>query len=270
MKKNMHSSAGDQWRARMVRPDGSLPARLEDDAERGFWASRAGSIGLDGYAGTVYAEVRALIKEKEIRSALEIGPGWGNYTFSLCRDLETVTCVDISPDNLRWLATRADRLGSSLETICAPWETAPAPRRDLVFAYNCFYRMREPEWFLKKIDDSAEKLCIIGMNCPPELPWLPALKDAGLPVAYAGQGCVQMQPILGALGIRAKRLDIPNERLYLYQNTEALLRRANGFLLTPQDPELLLRLILPYHEQRPDGSLECRYHFLSQLLYWEK
>lgn len=51
--------------------------------------------------------------------------------------------------------------------------------------------MREPEWFLKKIDDSAEKLRIIGMNCPPELPWLPALKDAGLPVAYTGQGCVQ-------------------------------------------------------------------------------
>lgn len=270
MTDKMRTPAGDQWRNRMVRPDGSLSARLNDDVERSFWKSRAGSSAFDDYAKTVYTQVSLLTKGKQIRSVLEIGPGWGNYTFSLCRDFETVTCVDISPDNLLWLTGQAAQMGYQPETICAPWEEAPALKRDLVFAYNCFYRMQEPEWFLQKIDCSAEKLCIIGMNCPPELPWLPKLKDAGLPVAYTSQGCAEMQPVLEALGISAKRMDIPNFRLYRYENTRALLQRAQSFLLTPQDPELLLRLILPDHELQPDGSLVCRYSFLSQLLYWEK
>lgn len=264
-----HTPAGDRWRQRLRRWDGTLsPRTLDVEVEQGFWRNRmaSGAPGPDPYASAVYQQVRHLAAEANVQSVLEIGPGWGNYTFPLCRDFPLVTCVDISPENLAYLSAQASR---PPETICSPWEWATVPRRDLVFGYNCFYRMAEPEWFLAKIHQTANKLCVIGMNRPPELPWLPDLEKAGLPVHYTRQGCRELAEVLLSLGIRAKLVDIPNQRLYLWQSEEALLHHTQTFLPKPCDRDALRQRILPHCEIRPDGSLICRHHFLSQLLVWE-
>lgn len=267
----VRTPAGDRWRQRLRRADGTLPLRTESlEAERRFWRRRmaAGPPQPDAYAVEVYAQVERLAGAHGVRTVLEIGPGWGNYTFPLCRSFAEVTCVDVSPENLAYLSRRAEEEGLCLETICGPWEATGAPRRDMVFAYNCFYRMDQPEWFLEKINAGAETLCVIGMNCPPELPWLPELERAGLPVRYTRQGCRELQEILRELGISARMTEIPNERTYRWQDEEALMRRAGDFLTEPCGPEFLRPLILPYCERGADGCLICRYPFRSQLLSW--
>ena len=267
-----HTEAGDRWRARLAYPDGTLPARAADaDAERAFWRQRLGN-GLperDAYAERVWDALAAECAGRGIRSVLEIGPGWGNYTFPLLERFGTVTAVDISPDNLEALSGRARAAGLHLDTVCSAWEDAQAEPRDLVFAYNCFYRLTEPELFFRKIDEAAVKLCVIGMNRPPELPWLTDMEKAGLPVRYTRQGCEEMREVLASVGIEARLLDIPNERTYAYPGEQALLRRAQSFLPGPVPGDTLLPLLMPYHLRQPDGSLVCLYRFTSQLLVWE-
>lgn len=267
-----HTQAGDRWRQRLRRPDGTLSQRTQNpEAERSFWKKRmaSGAPQLDIYAGVIYQKLEELARKAGVETVLEIGPGWGNYTLPLCRDFSQVTCVDISPDNLAFLKEETARQQRRLETICAPWETAQVPQRDLVFAYNCFYRMTEPELFLSKINRSAAKLCVIGMNRPPELPWLPDLKEAGLPIFYTCQGAEELGDILSSLGISHKRADIPNRRTYRWKDKEALLQRTEGFLLEPVSRERLWPIIHPYCSQEADGSLCLSYEFFSQLLFWE-
>lgn len=269
---SLHTAAGDLWRKNLFRPDGTLSPRVADlNLERRFWRERAQGeqIPLDPYASAVYQAVKGLAQAHNISSVLEVGPGWGNYTFRLLRDFSRVTCVDLSPDNLIYLSRRAVEIGYTLETICAPWETAEAPSRDMVFAYNCFYRVQEPELFLNKLHHTARRLCVAGMNAPPELPWISALEADGLSIHYTRQGCRELGEILTSLGIPYQLLNIPNQREYRYPNQEALLTRVRDFLLEEVPAQRLLSLVMPFHQELPDGSLVCRYLFNSQLLIWE-
>lgn len=268
----LHTQAGDDWRRRLRRPDGSLSPRVRsEEEERRYWREHiAGMVPApDAYAAAVYERLEALALEQDVQSVLEIGPGWGNYTFSLCRRFRQVTCLDISPDNLAALAHHAEAKGLQLTTVCAPWEQAEVPRHDMVFAYNCFYRMEEPELFFTKIHRAARKLCVIGMGCPPEHPWLPQLEAAGLSIHYTRQGCREMREVLSSLGIQARLINIPNVRIYRHRDEEALLRRAESFLMEPCPREELLALLRNHYHTEADGSLTCRYPFLSQLLVWE-
>ena len=267
----VHTSAGNRWRSGLRRPDGSLPERARSlETEREFWRRRvqAGLPPPDDYAVPVLAALLELAEAAGVSSVLEIGPGWGNYTLPLCRRFDRVACVDLSPDNLRWLSRAAEAEGLRLETVCAPWETAEASPCDLVFGYNCLYRLTEPELFLRKMNASAARLCVIGMNRPPELPWLPALEAAGLKVHYTRQGCEDLAGVLEELGIRARLVDIPNVRDYRYPDRQSLLRRAEQFLAAPCPEDMLWELLAPFHH-REAGSWVCRYPFRSQLLVWE-
>ena len=257
-----HTDAGNLWRKGLARPDGTLAARVTDaEIERDFWKTRAesGLPGRDNYARQVWQALSALCDGQGIHTVLEIGPGWGNYTFPLLERFDSVTAVDISPDNLLLLSRRATEMGRRLNTVCAAWEEADVAPHDLVFAYNCFYRLTEPELFFEKLDAAARKLCVIGMNRPPELPWLKDMVDAGLPVHYTRQGCEEMQEILTSIGIAARRLDIPNTRHYVYPDQTALLRRARSFLLKPATDEALLPLLLPLDTVRSASATRKRY-----------
>lgn len=267
---HIHTPAGDRWRERLLRADGGLAPRVESlEIEQAFWHDRAGICKQDEYAQVVFEALVREIGNREIRSVIEIGPGWGNYTIPLAQRYERLSAVDVSPDNLSYLRSRLNSMGRPIHTVCSPWEEAKVLKADLVFGYNCLYRLQEPERFLEKMDKSAEKLCVIGMNRPPELPWLRDLEQAGISLHYTRQGCEQLQEVARDLGIPARLINIPNVRTYHYESEQALLKRAEGFLLKPCDRRKLMALLLPYHRQEADGSLSCEYHFYSQLLVWE-
>ena len=272
VKDMLHTPAGDRWRKGLRRPDGSLSERIRDpEVEKRFWRERIarGPIPLDSYAKKVFHALVQLTAGCDIQSVLEIGPGWGNYSFPLSRRFAKLSCVDVSPDNLSYLSERVAAEGRCIFTVCSAWEDAQVEPHDMVFAYNCFYRLKEPELFLQKVNDSAEKLCIIGMNRPPELPWLKDMEKAGLPIHYTRQGCDELLEILDEIGIEAQLVNIPNERIYRFASEEALLARARQFLMEPCADTALLPLLLPHHEKQEDGSLICRYRFHSQLLVWK-
>lgn len=64
--------------------------------------------------------MRAILTDKHPDTILEIGPGWGNYTFMLAELCRELTCVDISPDVLRFLqAVAARQQVYNLGTVCA-------------------------------------------------------------------------------------------------------------------------------------------------------
>lgn len=272
----LHTAAGDRWREKLRRPDGTFARRVSSiQEEQDFWRKRmeAAAVSRDGYAETVWETLCRITAPLGISSVLEIGPGWGNYTFSLCRSFDETACVDISPDNLRFLKEEAKRQGLRLQTYCSAWETAELGGSatggwDLVFGYNCLYRLLEPELFLRKMNDTARKLCVIGMNHPPELPWLTALEEKGLPLHYTRQGCAELAKVLSSLGIQGEIVNIPNFRTYRYPDREAVLNRAEQFLLAPYPREELWELLAPWHYEEK-GEWICDYPFDSQLLVWE-
>lgn len=272
----IHTQAGDEWRNALKLPNGELTERVQsDDVERNFWRMRQqnSTAALDAYRLPVCSALRALITSYKIRSVMELGPGWGNYTFFLAEQGIRLTCVDISPDNLDYLARELKtRMGVSAKMICAPWENAQIEPNgnDMVFAYNCFYRMRDIEKCLLKLNLAATKLCVMGMNRPPELPWLPAMEnDLGLKIRYTRMGCEQFQKVLSQLGINAELINIENKREYHYDSIGALMARAQQHIRSDFNEDALKKLLAGYHHAMPDGSLVCEYHFLSQLLVWE-
>lgn len=208
----VHNPARDRWRRGLRRLDGSLAERIRDpEVEKYFWRERitSGSLQPDAYSERVFHVLEQFASEYDIRSVIEIGPGWGNYTLPLSKRFAKLTCVDVSPDNLAYLSKRLAAEGRSMTAVCSAWEDAQVEHHDMIFAYNCFYRLEEPELFLRKVNNSAEKLCIVGMNRPPELPWLTDMENAGLPIHYTRQGCSELLEILNALGIEAKLVNIP-------------------------------------------------------------
>lgn len=265
-----HTDAGNRWRRGLRFPNGDLPVRAQSAAEeQAFWRKRMtdGPPPPDAYATAVWEALRALTEPLPIHSVLEIGPGWGNYTLSLCRTFPKVTCVDISPDNLAYISSRSAPW-NPIVPICSTWEDAEVPVHDLVFGYNCLYRLEEPEHFLQKMNDHAGHLCVIGMNCPPEFPWLPSLEAADLPIRYTRQGCRELGEVLTSLGISCKMINIPNHRTYHYANKEAILRRAEQFLMESCPRERLWDLLSPFH-RRVGTQWVCEYPFDSQLLAWK-
>lgn len=270
----MQTPTGDLWRARMRMPSGEYGDRAaSDDTERAFWHTfMPGRTGhtTDPYAAPVAKVLCGLVeRESDARSILEIGPGWGNYTLALAARCKTMTCVDISPDVLGYIERIAHSAGfGHVNTLCNTWEAATPARHDLVFAYNCFYRMRNIESCLAKINDTAHKLCIIGMNRSPEQPYLPILEhELGLPMRYTRSDYHELWHILGEMGIAAEMLEIPNARDYHYTSFEELFDRAVQYIEGPYNPDAVKEVLLRYYHPSQRGYT-CRYLFSSGLLVW--
>lgn len=270
----MNCASGDAWRAAMRRPFGEYSDRTKDiEIEKTFWrhnVQERQSAEPDPYSHVIADTVCNLLQmERGIESILELGPGWGNYTFRLMELCNRLVCVDVSEDNLNRLRQIASkRWTSGVETVCCEWEDYMPSHCDAVFAYNCFYRMRAIEDCLQKIDRCAKKLCIIGMNEIPEQPFLPILEqELGLPVRYTRLDYRHLERILRELGIRADMLEIPNERVYAYDSIEALLAMAARYIQGEFDESAVQKILERYYHAH-DGQIVCRHTFRSGLLVW--
>ncbi|MCL2616603.1 MAG: class I SAM-dependent methyltransferase [Defluviitaleaceae bacterium] len=266
--------SGDAWRASMRYPFGEYSDRVRDVAvEKEFWyraAQQRQSTEPDPYSLVIADMIcKLLTEERGIQSIIELGSGWGNYTFRLAQLCSKLTCVDISQDNLNYLRQMAYNRGlPEIEAVCCEWEDYVTHFCDAVVAYNCFYRMKSIEDCLLKIDRCAKKLCIIGMNESPEQPFLPILEqELGLPVRYTRLDYRHLKIILRDLGIQATMLEIPNERVYVYKNMEALMAVAARYIQVAFDKDAV-RGILDRYYRVSDGELVCRHTFRSGLLVW--
>lgn len=85
------------WLEGMKDWNGNLPERMSDDAkEESFWEGfiPKKTDALDDYAADIRRELLQFIEPTD--DVLEIGPGWGNYTFAAADKASSLTCVDSS------------------------------------------------------------------------------------------------------------------------------------------------------------------------------
>ena len=117
---------GELWREAMQERGGGYSRRTaDDDSERSFWRefmAAKGSYAQDEYAGPIAKEIANILGPGKYDSILELGPGWGNYTFDLARHCRRMRCVDISPDVLNYITGIGTEKGFAIETEVSKWE----------------------------------------------------------------------------------------------------------------------------------------------------
>ncbi len=272
--RQMLGPMGDLWRQAMRdQIDGYSLRTVDDGAEREFWRgfmARKTTYAPDDYTKPILAAAEEILGPRKYASILELGPGWGNYTFALAEHCETMRCVDISPDVLAYIRAVGAERGTPVETAQSKWETYCGEPADVVFAYNCFYRMREIEACLQKIDAMGKKLHIIGMTGGPEKSYYPVLEqELGLAIGRRRLDCIYLANILYQLGIDCNVRIVPGQREYAADDFDSVCEDTFRRILTQGfDPEPVRQLLRRYWRQEADGRWHYRHPFRAALLYW--
>jgi cyclopropane fatty-acyl-phospholipid synthase-like methyltransferase len=113
------------WQEGMKDWHGNMPERMLDDSlEEKYWKESIArkTVGqTDPYAELIFAQIKTHVAPTD--TVLEIGSGWGNYTFPLVMHSHHVTCVDSSASVLRYLQQCCDKMGHNNTTfIHEKWE----------------------------------------------------------------------------------------------------------------------------------------------------
>lgn len=265
---------GDLWREAMQDRVGGYSLRtIDDEAERAFWhsfMSRKEEYRPDAYSVPILAAAEEILGNEPYDSILELGPGWGNYTFGLAKHCHTMRCVDISGDVLDYIRRMGASQEISVQTELSKWETFDGEPADVVFAYNCFYRMQDIEACLTKLNAMGRKKHIIGMTGGPEKSYYTAIEDElGLVVGRRHLDYIYLQNILYQLGIDCSVRIVPGIRDYVYPDFEAACADAFRVILTEgYDPEPVRRLLQRFVVQELDGKWYYHHAFRGALLYW--
>lgn len=209
------------WQEGMHDWQGNMPERMVDDTlEEDFWRQsmqRKKPKQTDAHAVPIFDAMKAHISPND--SVLEIGPGWGNYTFPLEDHAASLSCVDSSESVLSYLAQY-----TNAELIHGKFETLPLAPHDVVVGVNCFYRMYHMNATLQKMNALARKKAIIGMTTGPIQPHYEVLdKQFGYAIKYPRRDYIEILNMLYQLGIFADCQMLPLERVYTYPTKEALL-----------------------------------------------
>lgn len=163
------------WQEGMKDWHGQMPERMVDDQlEEQFWAQSI-KRKKNGTDRSLCCKDFSRNKKKNIQpedSVLEIGPGWGNYTFPLAENVRQLTCVDSSDSILSYLQNCMQDQ-QHVSYIHAKWESLAeneVAAHDIVIGVNCFYRMYEIKSALYQMNRLAKKRAIIGMTTGPIQP----------------------------------------------------------------------------------------------------
>lgn len=265
---------GELWREAMQERGGGYSRRTaDDDAERSFWRefmAAKGSYAQDEYAGPIAKEIANILGPEKYDSILELGPGWGNYTFDLARHCRRMRCVDISPDVLNYITGIGTEKGFAIETEVSKWEDYTGEPADVVFGYNCFYRMKDIEGCLAKFHQIGSKLHIMGMTSGPEQEYYLVLeKELGLEINYHRLDYIFLLNILYLQGIDCNVKIVPLVRDYAYGDFTSACNAVFGRILTESfDTKAAGEILAQYICREDDGRWHYRHHFRAAILYW--
>ncbi len=267
-------SFGDVWRELQKDWYGDDVLRVkDDDIERRFWKGyirSRGPEGADQYSERIWKEIEAVLGERYYNSITEIGPGWGNYTFDLAEHCREMTCVDISPDVLKFIATRGKESGLRIRTVNSKWEDYHGSKTDVVFGFNCFYRMKEIEQCLQKIDDMGSELHIIGMTSGPEQQYYRDFEEElGLKIRYHRLDYIVLVNVLYQLGIDPNVRIVDLERDYAYESVSKAAKKASRRIISEDyDEDDLTRILRRHLKKADDGMYHYIHRFKAAIMYW--
>lgn len=265
---------GNIWRELQMTWEGGENCRVSDDeTEKKFWRqyiSQHGPTGPDPYSRNVWKEINNLLGDTHYGSILEIGPGWGNYTFDLAEHCVQLTCVDISPTILRFIKDIGSEHVYQIATENTKWEDFKEQKFDIVFGFNCFYRMKDIENCLAKIDRCGTKLHIIGMTSGPEQEFLIDFeKELGLQIRYHRLDYIVLINVLYQMGIDCNVRIVDLEKEYSFASLDSALDRFSRRIITKEyDPEEAKKIMKRYFHKTDDGFYHYIHHFKGALIYW--
>ncbi len=264
------------WQEGMKDWDGQMPDRMTDDqAEEAFWSGfmkeKDKNDSVDLYAKKVQTAISYLVKPTD--KVLEIGPGWGNYTFHLTESVQQVTCVDSSRSVLDFLQQSANRKEiKNLDFIHEKWEDfSPEPDSwDVVFGMNCFYRMYEIEKTIKLINQSASRLAIMGMTTGPLQPhYLELSRTHGYQLKFPRRDYILLQNILYEMGIYAHCQMIPLVKTYTYHSFDDLVERNLSQIREKAIDRSKVEAALKKYVIFDGDKYHYHHTFHAALLYWQ-
>ena len=269
------------WQEALKRDDGTYSQRLSDDqAEIDFWhrfMEKRKTYQQDPWAVKMSSAVCEVISGLSPETVLEIGPGWGNYTMDLADICRELTCLDISPDVLRFINRWSRELGKTeINTVCCKWEDFEADRKyDVIFGYNCFYRMLHLRECLEKMDRMAGKMCIIGMGMGEiEKYYLEMEEQLGVRLVYDKKDYIYFVNILYQMGIDANVKVIPLLKDISFGDWDQVVQYGTSCLYNRQDEmeehgEKIEKILRKYFIKKQDGNYHYRYDYRGTLVYWK-
>ncbi|WP_018393611.1 class I SAM-dependent methyltransferase [Bacillus sp. 37MA] len=267
----------DLWKENMKEWDGTLSNRMiHDEAEEGFWHSfmekkkQMGGDYINSYAYRIQEELLTLLRTND--RVVEIGPGWGNYTFCVAENVKHLTCVDSSQSVINFLSDESEKHQlNNVSFINDKWEHISMKESyDVVFGVNCYYRISNIEESLLKMNKVASRLAIVGMTSGPEKPHYVNLhREQGYSIKFRRRDYIHLQNILYQLGIMAncKIIEIPS--VSIYPSYESLIRDNVSKILTKDyNKQEVEQALSPYVIEK-DGRYEYPYTFHAALIYWK-
>lgn len=262
-----------QW-ARQVTQSTSV--RMKDDqVEQDFWKSfmaRKNGHSPDASSRQVVAWMLPLLRKYQIETALEFGPGWGNYTIDLAKCCRELDCVDISKDVLDFILKIGQEKGcTNIGTFHTKWEEfTPQRKYDLVFGYNCFYRQSNLADCLRRMNDAADKLCIVGMNTGLAPLWAHELEEAGCSVRWEWKDYFYFAGTLYQMGIDPNVTILPFTKELSYTDIEALIQGECRRLAPDSDiPDNAMEILSRHFQQQENGSWQASLSLRSGIVWWK-
>lgn len=260
-----------QWKEK-IEEKGHVQKRYVDlDEEKRHWTTFYAKDSLlpDDYAATLWKGVEEILQGMKLSKVLEMGPGWGNYTFSLANRCESLDVIDFSQECLDFLKQEARKKDCRNITFHqSTFEDFSWQSYDMIFAYNCFYREMDVRTLLQKIDSHSNKIVIIGLNTSYEPKFNKEISEKlDLPMEGMGNDYILLTNYLYDMGIDVNQRMIPMKRRYIFQDLEALKKHEIFRIRGIQDEKQVDTLLLQYLKKEEKGyTLEVP--FYGALIYW--
>ena len=269
------------WAEALKKEDGTYSERIcSDEVEQAFWKTyiqKKQAYKQDETAKVVMSHVKRIIDDYTLESILEVGPGWGNYTLDLADLCKTLTCLDISQDILDYIQRVSKEKGKyNIQTLFSKLEDADLTQKyDLVFGYNCFYRMTELKNCFEKMNAASNKLCMIGMGMGMMPPYYKEMaKVFSTPLIHGKKDYIHFVNLLYSMGIDANVKIIPLEKELIYDSWEQVLKEETPRLekreyLLDKHQEEIRDILQRYFIEKEDGKIYGKLEFRGALVYWE-
>jgi hypothetical protein len=252
--------------------NGNMPKRMiDDEVEEAFWSSmleKKKQQKPDPYAQVVQRELLSLLNGDD--HVLEIGPGWGNYTFSIADNVQTLTCIDSSKSIVQFLESQAAAKNvHNMKLIHGKWESEKQIEKySVVFGFNCYYRMFDIGKALLKMNESAQRLAIVGMTTGPEKPHYMDLHKKGYKINLRHRDYIHLLNVLYQLGIMANCKIVKLQSKKSYLSYEELIQDNTTKILDTNYNGDEVETVINRYVSEKDGKYEYIYPFHAALLYW--
>lgn len=244
---------------------------VDDNYEELFWDKFYSKNGIkyDEYSEKVWNFLEKIIIENSIKSCLELGPGWGNYSFRLAETVEELSLVDISSSCINYLKKKAQKKNiDNISFYNSPFNKFDYKDYDLIFGFNCFYREKEIEKLLLNLNKHANKLVILGMTTSYEGKFnLEISEKLNLRMNGMGNDYILLTNILYYLGIDVNQIQIPIRRRYEFKDLNALKNHEIFRINKPFDDAKVDEILLKYLDKEENGysmKIDCK----ATVIYW--